>query len=560
MNGNERAVFLSIDVYPARYRKEDKIVEWCSEIEININYNLLINLETDDIYNFVIICEDAFANSLQNFVNHKSRISTKVLKLNDISSGRYFNRQGRDSAEQIKYFIKNAVENWNTYSVLLVGSNVPSREVHVRYENDNEIFVSDLYYADIYSGDGTFSSWDTNKNNVFAEINWGPTDDELDLYPDVHLARIPCIDSNELATIVNKIINYENSNAYSQEWFKHLIAVGGDSFTGNDVLEGEYANKYVINLMSDFTSTKVWVSEDNLATKGPLNNAINSGAGFIHFSGHGNTNIWATHPYNDEETWLPKPTGGYLSFDIELLRNGEKLPIVITGACSISKFNKDKSCFSYAWLKNPNGGGIASFGATGLGWSYVGKDVTKGLNEGIVIETFKAYKNGATSLGEMWTRPINSYIQTYRMKQVLDYKTVLEWECFGDPTLILRVPSLPPNKPDRPIGETSVKIKKEYTYQTSTTDPDGDKIYYIFDWGDGAITQVGPFESGATATAIHTWERSGNYIVRVRAKDEHGAVSEWSDSLPVRMQMSKTLKLLSRILKFFQDSLIKIHF
>ncbi|KAA0002424.1 MAG: PKD domain-containing protein [Thermoplasmata archaeon] len=92
----------------------------------------------------------------------------------------------------------------------------------------------------------------------------------------------------------------------------------------------------------------------------------------------------------------------------------------------------------------------------------------------------------------------------------------------------------PPERPQKPTGPNSGEVGIAYTYTTSSLDPDGDRIYYLFDWGDGNESEwIGPYESGEMVSVSHTWNREGNYTVRVRAMDEHGATSEWSDSLSV---------------------------
>ena len=68
------------------------------------------------------------------------------------------------------------------------------------------------------------------------------------------------------------------------------------------------------------------------------------------------------------------------------------------------------------------------------------------------------------------------------------------------------------------------------------TDPEGDQIYYLFDWGDDTdSTWIGPYPSGATAEASHAWTTQGSYEIKVIAKDEDDALSEWSDSMPVSL-------------------------
>jgi hypothetical protein len=97
--------------------------------------------------------------------------------------------------------------------------------------------------------------------------------------------------------------------------------------------------------------------------------------------------------------------------------------------------------------------------------------------------------------------------------------------------------NLQPNKPSLPSSQAIGKIKEEYSYTTSTTDPDGDKVYYLWDWGDGTTSgRLGPYNSGATCQANHTWNAKGNYNIQVKAKDIYGAESSWSDPLPIKIR------------------------
>ena len=87
-------------------------------------------------------------------------------------------------------------------------------------QSDQEewIFPSDFYYADIYDNNGNFSSWDSNNNSVFAEYHWYGNTDEIDLKPDVYIGRLACTNEEQLNTCINKIIEYESSSSWS-DWF-----------------------------------------------------------------------------------------------------------------------------------------------------------------------------------------------------------------------------------------------------------------------------------------------------------------------------------------------------
>jgi hypothetical protein len=91
----------------------------------------------------------------------------------------------------------------------------------------------------------------------------------------------------------------------------------------------------------------------------------------------------------------------------------------------------------------------------------------------------------------------------------------------------------PPNKPSL-TGPTQGDVGVEYTFSTSAVDPDGDNVYFYWDWADGTNSGwLGPYNSGQSASAKHTWSEAGTYCIKVKAKDINGAESVWSDPLCV---------------------------
>jgi len=89
----------------------------------------------------------------------------------------------------------------------------------------------------------------------------------------------------------------------------------------------------------------------------------------------------------------------------------------------------------------------------------------------------------------------------------------------------------PPEIPDQPDGPTEGYVGVEYTYTTDmVSDPDEDDVLYKFDWGDG--TDSGWISSLSTT---HAWDETGIYNVKVKAKDDLGAESEWSQPLTIQI-------------------------
>lgn len=564
---NSRYLILTINIYPIKYNAEENLLLSAQNVDIKINYIAEPQTTSSEtIYDLLIITPDEYKSALITLADHKiqNNISTTVITLESIYEGDYFPVQGEDEQENIKYFIKNAIEKWNITSVLLVGSaeKIPPRKTHIAVgSSDREVFVSDLYYADIYNSTQKFSSWDTNNNGIYAEFDWNEEADDLDLYPDVYIGRLACTNINEVTTAINKIITYENNKAYEQHWFSDIIVIGGDSFPGDkdQILEGEYVNEEIINIMDGFIPTRLWASNNMLSSANPngvsiIKDTIDSGAGFVDFSGHGNTNVWATHPFEKDNVWIPTPFGQYLNSHIRSLENNNKLPIVITGACSVGKYDKDDDCFSWSFISNPNGGGIASFGSTGLGYAYTGKYVTYGLVEKMASDMFRAYQQNVKTVGEMWAYGIRNNIN-YRM-DATELKTVEEWQLFGDPTLQIAAESVPPETPSI-TGKRNGRAGTEYQYEASSTDMDSSLLYYLFDWGDGSYSDwLGPYNQGQPITATHTWYEDGEYEVRVAVKDGQGVHSDWSEPFSISMPKKQIVDWQNTLINWIKQNLL----
>ena len=74
-----------------------------------------------------------------------------------------------------------------------------------------------------------------------------------------------------------------------------------------------------------------------------------------------------------------------------------------------------------------------------------------------------------------------------------------------------------------PSGPDSGYAYVIYNFTTLAADPDGDNIAYQFYWDDSDTSNWSdyiPSDSGFRMTKF--WQAGGNYLVRVRAKDENG--------------------------------------
>ena len=114
----------------------------------------------------------------------------------------------------------------------------------------------------------------------------------------------------------------------------------------------------------------------------------------------------------------------------------------------------------------------------------------------------------------------------------------------------------PPEIPNKPEGPTTGQPYQELTFTTSTTDPDGDQVSYMWRWGDGHYSEWSdPYNSGETASASHSWSEPAHYKIRVKARDAEGAETDWSEPLSITIAKGKAVynPIFTRILEELMD-------
>ena len=191
----------------------------------------------NEAIDLVIITSSYYLSDVARLSDHKNNtgIISRVVTIEDIYDGVIFPLEGRDQPEQIKYFLKNAYDNWDISYVLLFGSTkiIPTRRGNVIPFGDEPYnYTSELYYADIYDNEGNFSTWDQDNDNRFLEwYNQSlPDDNKQDLVPEIAVGRIMFSFPLQAKLIISKIINYE-SKICSSSWYNTMVVAAGDTFS-----------------------------------------------------------------------------------------------------------------------------------------------------------------------------------------------------------------------------------------------------------------------------------------------------------------------------------------
>jgi hypothetical protein len=421
---------------------------------------------------YLIIVADAFYDAIQPFASWKDSkgFDITVTKTSEIPSG--------PTKENIKAYIVNAYNTWPVPPayVLLVGdvAQIPA------WTGSATSTCTDLYYGTIDSG------------NYFA---------------DIIVSRFPAALPEHVTAMVDKTIYYEAGGFPSSEWITKAAFMA--STDNHDVSEGTH--NYVIDtylLPQNYSCDKLYTHTYS-ATTAQVSAALNNGRSLAIYSGHGGTDYWADGPVFHQS-------------DVNSLTNDGIYPFVCSHACVTGTFSSPE-CFGETWLRAPHKAGLAFWGASDntywdeddilersmfKAWWNDSIEIIGGMTNMALFYLYQFYSGGGSTL---------YYFEAYN---VLGDSSVKIWRSNpGDSPVV----------PQKPTGPDQGIFNIEYTFSSTTTDPNGDEIYYLFSWGNGSFSAwLGPYASGTIVSASHSWSIVGTYDVKVKAKDIHGAQSDWS--------------------------------
>jgi PKD repeat protein len=147
--------------------------------------------------------------------------------------------------------------------------------------------------------------------------------------------------------------------------------------------------------------------------------------------------------------------------------------------------------------------------------------------DGRIIAWRWSYGDGATGTGETTTHAYNHSGDFTVTLTVTD-----NWYASDVYTTTARI--TPGNNPaSTPIvtGPHTGRANVSYDYTMVATDPDGDFLQYVIDWGDGSIKTSPMFLSGHQISTMHQWQRLGFYTMQVYTWDQFHAMSTVSETV-----------------------------
>ncbi|MAV93989.1 MAG: hypothetical protein CMG01_07565 [Candidatus Marinimicrobia bacterium] len=276
----------------------------------------------------LIICYDDFCDEMSDFVDWKNQKGIKTTIVPKSTAG--------NSANAIKNYIDNFYNNNDLVYVLLVGdkNQIPTFTVGSGW-SDGEC---DICYGYLSGNDS---------------------------YPEIFVGRFSAESPSHVLTAVQRTIDYEKTPDQNGNWYRRglMIASNEGQGSGHDGGEGDWQHAqnmrddlmdyYYTSVEEMYEGSQGGQDSNGNPSDSMVRNSINNGLGIIHYTGHGDTDVWVTSNFNTS--------------DVNQLTNSSELPFICTVGCKSGDFG-DGTCLGEQFIRATSGsnptGAIATFMST----------------------------------------------------------------------------------------------------------------------------------------------------------------------------------------------------
>ena len=306
---------------------------------------------------YVIITNQTLEASFQVLADWKtSRGIPTVVRTREWIAAHY--RNGSDIQETIRTFIRDAYTKWGVEYVALGGDTdvIPARYGYSLFgpPADRDI-PTDMYFACL---DG---NWNADGDALWGEaaIDSVVPGDDLDMYAEVYIGRLPVSTPAEAAALVDKIITHEDPAI--TDYQDQVVALGEVLFPVDwepgqaaAMDGGTFCDISLAYVPACANVTRLYSNHTQYPGSLPLSlaatlSAMNAGGGFVNHVGHG-------YRYN-------MSVGDYSLVNSHAagLTNGERRFVLYMLNCTATAF--DFPCLAEEFLK-AEGGAVAVFGSS----------------------------------------------------------------------------------------------------------------------------------------------------------------------------------------------------
>ncbi len=307
---------------------------------------------------YVIITNEAMRPAFEPLADWKTRkgLAAAVVTMEWIADS-YPN--GADRAEQVRFFLQDAYDNWDTMWVLLGGDTevIPTRyvysELYVLPDEPSRILPTDLYFACLEG------NWNADKDDRMGEA----TVDIVDLEPELYVGRAPVATLAEAQVFVAKTLAYERTPPVDARYPASIVFLAEELNATSD--GATIAEDAVALLHPWMRRVRMYENSANFPGSIPLTKAaaldsIDAGFGWVHHVGHGFRNTMSVGDGPDINNQ-----------DVDGLVNGPRHAFLFAINCSSASI--DYNAIGERWLKNENGGATGYVGTTRLAYPFVSR-------------------------------------------------------------------------------------------------------------------------------------------------------------------------------------------
>ena len=223
----------------------------------------------------------------------------------------------------------------------------------------------------------------SDETSNISDMYYGEFDGNGDYIPEMFIGRIPVSDTNEVKSVVNKIIQYEKFEfADTNKFYNRALITAGNDATYSLNMNGQlnYALKNYLKSSNNINEYHFYYPQSAAATvEDSIKKLFKKGISFLNYTGHGDATGWLDPVIKAK--------------DVDSLKNRNMYPFIISNACRTAQYTFSTSLGNRMVLSKEKGA-IGFIGCAND--SYWDEDYFWAVGAGSVT-TDPTYQN--TSLG-----------------------------------------------------------------------------------------------------------------------------------------------------------------
>lgn len=368
----------------------------CNPEELPLLYPEALQAQTvsdTESVEYLVVTTAALSEAFEPLVRWKTRkgVRAETVTLEEI----YEQYEGESNTVKIKQCLKDYFVNRGLKWVLLGGDNtvVPVQGCFISCNGlSYSDAPSDLFYACF---DKTFN-WNTDGDNRVADFFL----DDVDLYPEIFVARLPVRTGGQVEAFVDKLLKYET--APNEDGYVNRMLLSGiklwntwdgksDAHHRSETMYAQYIAPYWDGQVSYLYDTGNSFGTAMEANADNLWEQLETGYHFMHMATHGSADSWALE-------------GSSYDRNDAAMQTNEDATIITTMACLTNAFDSDSDpCLSEAFIRNEDGACLAYIGCSREGWGTGSKTTALGKSfqydasffEALLADASSEYRLGA---------------------------------------------------------------------------------------------------------------------------------------------------------------------